>query len=148
MQFQDDSGRIQTERGYLFHLKDSWELTENSQVMYMMELRKRLQAAEEEQKEQERKRNRLLYQADHDELTGLYNKRSLNRYLEDVFEDCLLNEKELGILFLDIDHFKQLNDRYGHGRGDEGICAVADTLKNVFRRTMWRVTAEMNSWWS
>lgn len=116
--------------------------------MYMMELRKRLQTAEEEQKEQERKRNRLLYQADHDELTGLYNKRSLNRYLEDVFEDCLLNEKELGILFLDIDHFKQLNDRYGHGRGDEGICAVADTLKNVFRRTMWRVTAEMNSWWS
>lgn len=115
-----------------FHLKDSWELTENSQVMYMMELRKRLQAAEEEQKEQERKRNRLLYQADHDELTGLYNKRSLNRYLEDVFEDCLLNEKELGILFLDIDHFKQLNDRYGHGRGDEGICAVADTLKKCF----------------
>ena len=98
----------------------------------MMELRKRLQAAEEEQKEQERKRNRLLYQADHDELTGLYNKRSLNRYLEDVFEDCLLNEKELGILFLDIDHFKQLNDRYGHGRGDEGICAVADTLKKCF----------------
>lgn len=131
-----------------FHLKDSWELTENSQVMYMMELRKRLQTAEEEQKEQERKRNRLLYQADHDELTGLYNKRSLNRYLEDVFEDCLLNEKELGILFLDIDHFKQLNDRYGHGRGDEGICAVADTLKKCFRRTMWRVTAEMNSWWS
>ena len=115
-----------------FHLKDSWELTENSQVMYMMELRKRLQTAEEEQKEQERKRNRLLYQADHDELTGLYNKRSLNRYLEDVFEDCLLNEKELGILFLDIDHFKQLNDRYGHGRGDEGICAVADTLKKCF----------------
>ena len=33
----------------------------------MMELRKRLQAAEEEQKEQERKRNRLLYQADHDD---------------------------------------------------------------------------------
>ena len=115
-----------------FQLKDSWELTENSQVMYMMELRKRLQTAEEEQKEQERKRNRLLYQADHDELTGLYNKRNLNRYLEDVFEACKLNEKELGILFLDIDYFKQLNDRYGHGKGDEGICAVADTLKRIF----------------
>ena len=115
-----------------FRLKDSWELTENSQVMYMMELRKRLQTAEEEQKEQERKRTRLLYQADHDELTGLYNKRSLNRYLEDVFEDCLLNEKELGILFLDIDYFKQLNDRYGHGKGDEGICAVAEVLKKHF----------------
>ena len=115
-----------------FRLKDNWELVENNQVMYMMELRKRLQKAEEEQKEQERKRNRLLYQADHDELTGLYNKRSLNRYLEDVFEECLLNEKELGILFLDIDHFKQLNDRYGHGKGDEGICAVAETLKKCF----------------
>lgn len=82
--------------------------------------------------EQEQKRNRLLYQADHDELAGLYNKRSLNRHLEDVFEDCLLNEKSLGILFLDNDHFKQLNDRYGHGKGDEGICAVADTLKRCF----------------
>ncbi len=115
-----------------FRLKTNWELTENNQVMYMMELRKRLQTAEAEQKEQEQKRNRLLYQADHDELTGLYNKRSLNRYLEDVFEDCLLNEKELGILFLDIDYFKQLNDRYGHGKGDAGICAVADTLKKCF----------------
>ena len=39
---------------------------------------------------------------------------------------------ELGILFLDIDHFKQLNDRYGHGKGDEGICAVAEVLKKHF----------------
>ena len=115
-----------------FRIKESSEMIENNQVVYMMELRKRLQTAEEEQKEQEKKRNRLLYQAEHDELTGLYNKRSLNRYLEDAFEDCLLNEKELGILFLDIDYFKQLNDRYGHGKGDEGICAVADTLKKCF----------------
>ena len=89
----------------------------------MLELRKRLQAVEEEQREQTKKRNKLLYQSEHDELTGLYNKRSLNCYLEDVFEACKLNEKELGILFLDIDYFKQLNDRYGHGKGDEGICA-------------------------
>ena len=107
-------------------------MIESNQVMYMLELRKRLQAAEEEQREQTKKRNKLLYQSEHDELTGLYNKRSLNRYLEDVFEACKLNEKELGILFLDIDYFKQLNDRYGHGKGDEGICAVADTLKRIF----------------
>ncbi len=115
-----------------FRIKESTEMIENNQVVYMMELRKRLQTAEEEQKEQEKKRNRLLYQAEHDELTGLYNKRSLNRYLEDAFENCLLNEKELGILFLDIDYFKQLNDRYGHGKGDEGICAIADILKKCF----------------
>lgn len=115
-----------------FHIKESSEMIESNQVMYMLELRKRLQAVEEEQREQTKKRNKLLYQSEHDELTGLYNKRSLNRYLEDVFEDCKLNEKELGILFLDIDYFKQLNDRYGHGKGDEGICAVADTLKRIF----------------
>ena len=131
------SGQMTTEEfqqsaDTFFRLKDNWELTENNQVMYMMELRKRLQQAEEEQWEQKQKRSRLLYQADHDELTGLYNKRSLNRYLEDVFEECLLNEKELGILFLDIDHFKQLNDHYGHRKGDEGICAVAETLKKCF----------------
>ena len=115
-----------------FHIKESSEMIESNQVMYMLELRKRLQAVEEDQREQTKKRNKLLYQSEHDELTGLYNKRSLNRYLEDVFEDCKLNEKELGILFLDIDYFKQLNDRYGHGKGDEGICAVADTLKRIF----------------
>ena len=115
-----------------FHVKESSEMIESNQVMYMLELRKRLQAVEEEQREQTKKRNKLLYQSEHDELTGLYNKRSLNRYLEDVFEACKLNEKELGILFLDIDYFKQLNDRYGHGKGDEGICAVADTLKKIF----------------
>lgn len=115
-----------------FHIKESSEMIESNQVMYMLELRKRLQAVEEEQREQTKKRNKLLYQSEHDELTGLYNKRSLNRYLEDVFEACKLNEKELGILFLDIDYFKQLNDRYGHGKGDEGICAVADTLKRIF----------------
>lgn len=115
-----------------FQIKESSEMIENNQVMYMMELRKRLQAAEEEQREQAKKRNRLLYQAEHDELTGLYNKRSLNRYLEDTFEDCMLNGKELGILFLDIDYFKQLNDRYGHSKGDEGICAVAEALKECF----------------
>ena len=115
-----------------FHIKESSEMIESNQVMYMLELRKRLQAVEEEQREQTKKRNKLLYQSEHDELTGLYNKRSLNRYLEDVFEACKLNEKELGILFLDIDYFKQLNDRYGHGKGDEGICAVADTLKKIF----------------
>ena len=49
-----------------------------------------------------------------------------------MFEDCLLIEKELGILFLDIDNFKLLIVRYGHGRGDEGICAVEDTLKKCF----------------
>ncbi|MCI6516437.1 MAG: GGDEF domain-containing protein [Lachnospiraceae bacterium] len=115
-----------------FHIKESSEMIESNQIMYMLELRKRLQAVEEEQREQTKKRNKLLYQSEHDELTGLYNKRSLNRYLEDVFEACKLNEKELGILFLDIDYFKQLNDRYGHGKGDEGICAVADTLKRIF----------------
>lgn len=97
MQFQNDSGRIQTERRHLLPLERQLGADRKQSGHVYVELRKRLQAAEEEQKEQERKRNRLLYQADHDELTGLYNKRSLNRYLEDVFEDCLLNEKELGI---------------------------------------------------
>ncbi len=115
-----------------FCVKESYETMENNQVVYMMELRKRLQTVEEEQIEQKKKRSCLIYQAEHDELTGLYNKRALNRYLEDAFVDCLLNEKEFGILFLDIDYFKQLNDRYGHGKGDEGICTVADILKKCF----------------
>ena len=60
-------------------------MIESNQVMYMLELRKRLQAVEEEQREQTKKRNKLLYQSEHDELTGLYNKRFMNVYIVVVF---------------------------------------------------------------
>ena len=64
-----------------------------------------------------------------DALTGLYNRKALNNKLDHLLELQIDRITPLSILMLDIDHFKQFNDTYGHLIGDEVICRVAETLK-------------------
>lgn len=74
----------------------------------------------------------LNYHAYMDEVTGLYNRR----YLQEKM--TLLNQGtrqlQLGVLLIDIDHFKQVNDAYGHSKGDEYLKAVSQALRCVFKR--------------
>lgn len=112
-----------------FHINEVHGNSETSLVIHMMEMSRRLWSIEEEQRELEQENTRLLYQVDHDELSGLYNKRYLNQYLEDVFDRAVQEELALSVIFVDIDYFKQLNDHYGHQKGDECIQAVAEVLK-------------------
>ncbi len=63
----------------------------------------------------------------HDELTGLYNYRYLHTRLMDEFKRAERYQAQLGCAMIDIDHFKQINDRHGHDVGD-------NTLREVSRR--------------
>ena len=112
-----------------FHINEVHGNSETNLVIRMMEMSRRLWRIEEEQRELEQENTRLLYQVDHDELSGLYNKRYLNRYLEDAFDKAVQDQLALSVIFVDIDYFKQLNDHYGHQKGDECIQAVAEVLK-------------------
>ncbi len=112
-----------------FKIKERYENKEYGQILNMMEMRNRLFHIEEEQQLLERQNTRLLYQADHDELSGVHNRGCLNRYAEDAFEKALRQQKKLGVLFVDIDYFKQMNDAYGHNKGDECIQAVASSIQ-------------------
>lgn len=63
--------------------------------------------------------NKLLKeQAAVDSLTGIYNRRSFNEFIEAAFQKALQQEKPLAILMLDIDQFKKYNDYFGHIKGD------------------------------
>lgn len=115
--------------GVFFRIKERYESRENQQILNMMEMRSRLHGIEEEQLLLEEQKTKLLYQADHDELSGLHNKGCLNRYAEETFEQALRKQVPLGIIFVDIDFFKQMNDSYGHGKGDECIRVVADCIR-------------------
>jgi diguanylate cyclase (GGDEF)-like protein/PAS domain S-box-containing protein len=81
--------------------------------------------------ERKRLENELAHKALHDPLTGLPNRR----LLMDRLEHALLsrNRSETGLLFLDMDDFKTVNDRLGHDVGDQVLMVVAERLGHVVR---------------
>ena len=78
-----------------------------------------------------RRANQLAHeQAVTDPLTGLLNRRSL----DDVVRALLRGRVAFSVSICDLDHFKDLNDTYGHDVGDDALRAFADTLRNVVRK--------------
>jgi diguanylate cyclase (GGDEF)-like protein len=69
-----------------------------------------------------------------DPLTGLANRRYLERALGAEWNRCRRSEAPLSCVMLDIDHFKDFNDHYGHDGGDRALKAVAEVLNNSSRR--------------
>lgn len=70
-----------------------------------------------------------------DGLTGLYNRRYFDTHLRNMMGHASKTHKPLGLLLLDIDHFKFINDRYGHLAGDEVLKQLAPRIQNVLRAT-------------
>ncbi|PHR55842.1 MAG: hypothetical protein COA44_09380 [Arcobacter sp.] len=70
-----------------------------------------------------------------DALTQLYNRRHLNEVFDREFKTAQRHNYYFGFFILDIDYFKQYNDAYGHQKGDEALCSLADVLKTRMRRS-------------
>ena len=76
---------------------------------------------------------RVTMESKKDFLTGALNRRALDEALEVAVEDATRNGHSLSLLMVDIDHFKQFNDRLGHAIGDEVLKTVARALKQSVR---------------
>jgi diguanylate cyclase (GGDEF)-like protein len=63
--------------------------------------------------------------AERDSLTGLYNRRSMIKYLDAAIETAKIREQYVGLLFIDLNDFKALNDEYGHATGDKILITIA-----------------------
>jgi len=75
----------------------------------------------------------IRYQAHHDALTGLPNRQLFQDHLEMALAHALRHTHEVGVMFLDVDHFKNINDSLGHHIGDLLLQEVAKRLKNCCR---------------
>ena len=70
-----------------------------------------------------------------DSLTQLANRRHFNMRLEEEFARARRYQQPLSIVMLDIDHFKQINDQYGHSAGDQALRILADSCRVTLRET-------------
>ncbi|SFC20416.1 diguanylate cyclase (GGDEF) domain-containing protein [Marinospirillum celere] len=78
---------------------------------------------------------KLNYLAHHDELTGAKNRRWILRQLDNLLEAGDLEPLNLAVIMLDIDHFKKINDTYGHDAGDQVLKNFVRTLQQELRET-------------
>lgn len=101
-----------------------------------MELALRLQTLLARKIEMDALRQRFdlnLSLAVQDPLTGLHNRRYAQSYLNRLEQEALTNGQPYAIMVLDLDHFKSVNDRFGHGVGDQVLIEVANRLRNNLR---------------
>ena len=75
----------------------------------------------------------LVYRSEFDLLTDIYNRFSLDRYLEQQIERAKAEESIFGLVYIDLDEFKQVNDFYGHHVGDLYLQEVSMRMKRQLR---------------
>lgn len=79
------------------------------------------------------KLNHLSYQATHDTLTSLYNRRGFEAMLEDIHQIAMNDKRKYAIFYMDLDGFKAVNDQYSHEMGDQLLIAVSRLFQSCLR---------------
>lgn len=99
------------------------------------ELQGRLERAEETLQDHSRQLDDAVTSARTDSLTGLLNRRALDEELRRCLADFHRRGRSAALMMLDVDHFKQFNDKHGHMAGDQALVHVAETLRTNSRDT-------------
>lgn len=77
--------------------------------------------------------SRIHMLADRDQLTGLWNRRAMSKMLDGLHQRWLRDQVPYSMILLDLDHFKAINDQYGHDAGDLALLAAARLFGSVLR---------------
>lgn len=83
----------------------------------------------------EERTNKLIKMANIDPLTGIYNRRKFSENLDSEIQRSKRYHQPLSLIMCDVDHFKSVNDTYGHQAGDEVLIGIADVFKACLRNT-------------
>jgi len=80
------------------------------------------------------KQKTLKYIAEHDQLTGLYNRRYFELSIKKTLHECSKKNCQCSLLYMDIDHFKVINDTMGHTAGDRYLSELSSILQRNVRQ--------------
>ena len=130
-----DFGKRQDEIGILAKHFNVMHGTIKRQIAELNAHREMLeQEVRERTKELEEANKKLDLISRTDELTGLPNRRDMLRTIDNEIQRIARTRKPLCFIFIDIDHFKNVNDTYGHACGDEVLKHVSGTIRNLLRK--------------
>ncbi|MDH5570423.1 MAG: diguanylate cyclase [Gammaproteobacteria bacterium] len=131
----DEFVSVTNERNLLIFCNFLGQLIMNSRLIHGMERQvmqrtEQLQAALDEASELKKRYEELSVI---DELTQLHNRRFFFPETSNCIASALRYHKNMAVLMLDIDHFKKINDRYGHSVGDKVLCDIAQVFRDEAR---------------
>ena len=131
----DIQHRLLTIRGHFEKHRQHEEQQQLELEKALAESNARLQALEQESKQLRQRLTHEHQQAIHDTLTGVHNRLAYEERMEQEFVRWKRYGQPLVILIFDIDHFKRINDTYGHKAGDKALKLIAKTLQKNLRES-------------
>lgn len=119
-------GRERSQRGALATFRDVTHVEE-----HRVEQERMLGLLRSSRDEIKRKNRELEILATQDALTGCLNRRAFFETFESIWDESKTMHSPLACLMIDVDHFKNVNDTYGHQAGDDVLRAVSESIRNV-----------------
>ena len=128
----DGSSFSDEERRMIIELFDVLRVAEESEARFR-ELENRMLSLQRENLDLTVKNRTLSEVSSRDALTGLYNRCYVIEKLDSEINRALRHGSPMALLMLDVDHFKQINDTYGHSTGDQVLQAIGQLLRDSCR---------------
>jgi len=128
----DEAGELEFLEGFVVDISDR-KVVEDLNAELLLELKAANEELSAQKREIELAKQQSDHSANHDALTDLPNRRAFHNELKSVIDRCAGTGDAAGLLFIDLDRFKQVNDTLGHEAGDALLQRVSDKLRTILR---------------
>ena len=127
--------RLDAIRQHLDQYRSSEESRQQQLEARLTQLNNQIRDMETEGEQLRKRLQEKHKQAVHDPLTGLYNRLAYDERVIQEFARWKRYGQAMVLMVIDVDHFKNVNDKYGHKAGDKALLLIADQLKNNLRES-------------